>query len=193
MPGKKKITREAIVRTAVEILRAEGIEGVNTRKIAKRLGCSTQPIYSEFENMEQLKQQLKKEAEKCYVQKVAHYTSKSDKSAYMAYGLGFIKFARDEKQLFRHLFMCDRHGVGQTIEDINAPAIMQVLTDQYGFPKETALRFHHDMAIYSYGLAVMLNTNYMDMDEDSIKQRLRMEFVALSAAHGLAISGDLDE
>lgn len=186
MPGKKRITREAIVQTAVEILRAEGIEGVNTRKIAKRLGCSTQPIYSEFENIEQLKQQLKKEAEKCYVQKVAHYTSRSDKTVYMAYGLGFIKFARDEKQLFRHLFMCDRHGAGQSIEDINAPAIIQVLTSRYGFPKETALRFHHDMAIYSYGLAVMLNTNYLDMDEEQIKQRLKMEFIALYAAYGLS-------
>lgn len=190
MPAKKKITREAIIATAVDILRKEGLEGVNTRKIAKKLGCSTQPIYSEFENMEQLKQVLKKEAEQCYVQAVAHYMANSEYSVYMAFGLGFTKFAREEKQLFRHLFMCDRHGAGQAIEDINAPAIMQVLTEQYGFSKETAQRFHHDMAIYSYGLAVMLNTNYMDMDEEQIKQRLKMELIALYRAYVLPESAD---
>ena len=86
--------------------------------------------------------------------------------------------------------MCYRHVAGQAIEDINAPAIMQVLTEQYGFSKETAQRFHHDMAIYSYGLAVMLNTNYMDMDEEQIKQRLKMEFIALYRAYVLPESAD---
>lgn len=60
MPSQKRITRSAIIGTAVSILRKEGYDGVNARKIAKELGCSTQPIYSEFGNMNELKAELKK-------------------------------------------------------------------------------------------------------------------------------------
>ena len=185
MPSQKRITRSAIIGTAVSILRKEGYDGVNARKIAKELGCSTQPIYSEFGNMNELKAELKKEAEASYVEKVKIFKDNSKFSPYIAYGLGFLHFSKEEKQLFRYLYMCDRHGGGgQTIDDVNAPDIIRVLSDGYGIPKDTALRFHYDMAIYSYGLAVMLNTGYMDMNEEQIIERLQTEFNGLCGAYG---------
>ena len=109
MPAKKKITKEAIIETVVEILRTDGFERLNAR-IAQRLGCSTQPIYSEFAGMEELKAALKEEAEKCYIENVRHYTERSEYSPYMAFGLGFIRFAGEDKALFRYLYMTDSHG-----------------------------------------------------------------------------------
>ena len=185
MPAKKKITKEAIIETVVEILRTDGFERLNARRIAQRLGCSTQPIYSEFAGMEELKAALKEEAEKCYIENVRHYTERSEYSPYMAFGLGFIRFAGEDKALFRYLYMTDSHGEKQAIEDVNAPAIMQVLTGTYGYPADTARALHNDMAIYAYGLAVMLNTGYLDLSEESIKERLLLEFVALARAYGL--------
>ena len=105
MPSKKRITRAAIIKTAVEILRKDGFDGVNARKIAKKLQCSTQPIYSEFGNMNELKAELNREAENRYVEKVRQYMAKSCYNSYMAYGLGFLGFAKEEKQLFRYLYM----------------------------------------------------------------------------------------
>lgn len=185
MPAKKKITRSAIIQTAVSILRNEGLEHVNTRNIAHELNCSTQPIYSEFSNMDELKVELRKEAERYYVETVKQYTKNSKYTVYMSYGLGFIRFAKDEKKMFQYLYMCDRHGEKQTIEDINSPKIQQLLSDTYGFPEELALRLHHDMMIYTYGLAAMLNTNYMDMSEVQIMERLRAEYVALCSSYRL--------
>ena len=185
MPAKKKITKEAIIETAVEILRTEGFEKLGARRIANRLGCSTQPIYSEFAGMDELKAALKTVAEQCYIDNVARYTARSEYSPYMAFGLGFIRFAGEDKALFRYLYMTDSHGEKQAIEDVNAPAIMQVLTGEYGFPADTARALHNDMAIYAYGLAVMLNTGYLSLSEDRIKERLLLEFVALARAYGL--------
>ena len=185
MPTKKRITRSAIVETAVEILRSEGWEKINARRIAHQLQCSTQPIYSEFGSMEGLKEALKKEAEEVYLLTVSRYRNNPEHTAYMAFGLGFIRFAKEEKELFRYLYMRDRHGDGKIIEDVNGPDILHMLTESYGFPEEQARWLHHDMSIYSYGLAVMLNTNYLDMEEAEIKRRLRIEFVALSHAYGL--------
>lgn len=44
MPPKAKITKEMIVDAGVELVRESGIEHVNARAVAERLGCSTQPV-----------------------------------------------------------------------------------------------------------------------------------------------------
>lgn len=185
MPSHKRITRDAIIETSVSILRNEGYEGVNARRIAQELHCSTQPIYSEFGNMKELKAELKHKAEACYVDCVRRYTSKSEYAPYMAYGLGYLCFAREEKELFRYLYMRRRPGGGLTIEDVNRPQILEVMMDRYGIPEETAARLHFDMMIYAHGLAALINTGYMDINEEQIIERLQTEFMALCHAYGL--------
>ena len=184
MPAKKKVTRAAMLQAAVEILRKEGNDHLNARSVAQKLGCSTQPIYTEFGSMEALKAEMKREAERLYVQAVAHYTAQSKYPPYMAFGLGFIRFAKQEKEMFRYLYMRDRHGNGRAIDDINAPNIMQTLTQRYNMAADQAKQLHYDMMIYAYGLAVMVNANYLDIDEDEICRRLRLEFVALARVYG---------
>lgn len=184
MPSQKRITRAAIIDTAVKILRDEGYERVNARRIAGELLCSTQPIYSEFANMDELKADLKRAAERCYTEKVTRYLARSELTPYMAYGLGYLCFAKEEKELFRYLYMRDRNG-GKSIDDVHVPQIIEVMTGQYGIPEETARRFHNDMSIYAHGLAVLLSTGYMDMSEEQLIERLDMEFVALSGAYGV--------
>lgn len=63
MPAKKRIVREDIIDGAFEVLRSQGEAGLNTRNIASHLGCSTQPIYCEFENMEDLRVALSKKVD----------------------------------------------------------------------------------------------------------------------------------
>lgn len=45
MPAIKKISREAIINAAIDVLREGGAMAINARSIAKKLECSTQPIY----------------------------------------------------------------------------------------------------------------------------------------------------
>jgi len=55
MPPKVKITREEIIAAAVSIVRRSGAEAVNARDVARELNCSTQPVFSNFETMEELR------------------------------------------------------------------------------------------------------------------------------------------
>ncbi len=48
MPAIKKITKEIIFNAALEIFRTEGLPALTSRKIAQKIGCSTQPIYFEY-------------------------------------------------------------------------------------------------------------------------------------------------
>lgn len=44
----KKITRQKILEASIDVIKKYGYEKFSVRNIAKQLGCSTQPIYSEF-------------------------------------------------------------------------------------------------------------------------------------------------
>lgn len=55
MPPKPKITKDMILTTVLNITRETGFEAVNARSIAGKLQCSTRPIFTCYENMEELK------------------------------------------------------------------------------------------------------------------------------------------
>ncbi len=55
MPPKVKITKEMILNTVLDITREVGFEAVNARSIASKLQCSTRPIFTCYENMNELK------------------------------------------------------------------------------------------------------------------------------------------
>ena len=55
MPPKAKITKPMILDTVLALTRTLGFEAVNARSIADSLGCSTRPIFTCCENMEELK------------------------------------------------------------------------------------------------------------------------------------------
>ena len=107
MPAVRKASREQIIDAAVAVLRDDGFSAINARSVAKKLGCSTQPIYFSFKNMDELKAALTERAIELHTQRVrdslrAHEGSDS---RYSSYGMGFVKFAAEEKQLFRWLYL----------------------------------------------------------------------------------------
>ena len=58
MPAVRKVSKEQIIDAAVEVLHDDGFAAINARSVAKKLGCSTQPIYFSFKNMDELKAAL---------------------------------------------------------------------------------------------------------------------------------------
>ncbi len=146
---KQKIKREDILKAAVEIVRKEGLCGLNARRIARELNCSTQPVYSQFRNMEELMSVLRKEAEIEYRQRIDRYLAESGRSRYEAYGMGYVRFAREEKGLFRFLNTGERHGDHQTVDDPYLGDIIAEMKQLYGMDEKRARAFHSDMSIYS--------------------------------------------
>ena len=58
MARKKTITRDQILKAAYEVVATEGFTRFTARNIAAKMKCSTQPIYLEFKNMDDLKSAL---------------------------------------------------------------------------------------------------------------------------------------
>ena len=185
MPAAKKVTKEAIIDAAVEVLRDGGFSAINARSVAKKMGCSTQPIYVSFKNMEELKTALTQRAIELHTQRVRDSLKvhAGNDSRYSSYGMGFVKFAAEEKQLFRWLYL-EGKQLGPYQNDVLLPEVLAVIMDEFGYSEEIARRFHQDMIYFSYGLAILANTDHLHLTELELREAFRREFRALIAIYG---------
>lgn len=184
MPAPKKITKEIVLDAAMQVFRKQGYDAINARSIAKELNCSTQPIYVEFTNMEELKNAIIDEVILCHKNKVEAQLQKKDKEAYSSYGLGFVQFARDEKEFFRFLYLNADDG-GKVRDDIFLEQIIETIQREYGYSLEIARKFHSDMHNYTYGIAMLANTGYQKYSDEEIGELLHREFMALTSIYGI--------
>ena len=185
MPAVRKASREQIIDAAVAVLRDDGFSAINARSVAKKLGCSTQPIYFSFKNMDELKAALTERAIELHTQRVrdslrAHEGSDS---RYSSYGMGFVKFAAEEKQLFRWLYL-EGKQLGPYQNDVLLPEVIAVIVEEFGYTENIARRFHQDMIYFSYGLAILANTDHLRLTEPELREAFRREFRALTAIYG---------
>lgn len=116
------------------------------------------------------------------VVKKAKITEPND-SRYSSYGMGFVKFAAEEKQLFRWLYLEGRQS-GPYSADVLYSEIIGVVVDEFGYSEEVARRFHRDMLYFTYGLAILANTDHLNLTEYELREAFRREFRALTAIYG---------
>ena len=185
MPAAKKVSRDAIIDAAVDVLRDGGFSAINARSVAKKLGCSTQPIYFSFRSMDELKSALTARAIELHTKRVrdALRAHEGNDSRYSSYGMGFVKFAAEEKQLFRWLYL-EGNQPGHYQNDVLLPEVITVIMDEFGYSEAAARRFHQDMIYFTYGLAILANTDHLYLTETELWEAFRREFRALIAIYG---------
>lgn len=185
VPAARKVSKDEIIDAAVEVLRDDGFSAVNARSVARKLGCSTQPIYFSFQSMDELKAALSERAIRMHTRRVrdslrAH---EGNDSRYSSYGMGFVRFAAEEKQLFRWLYL-EGHQLGPYQNDVLLPEIIAVIVEEFGYSEEVARRFHQDMTYFTYGLAILASTDHLHLTEPELREAFRREFRALLAIYG---------
>ena len=185
MPAVRKVSKEQIINAAVDVLRDDGFSAINARSVAKKLGCSTQPIYFSFRNMEELKAALTERAIQMHTQRVRDSLRihEGNDSRYSSYGMGFVKFAAEEKQLFRWLYL-EGEQLGPYQNDVLTSEVISVITEEFGYEEDVARRLHQDMVYFTYGLAILANTDHLHLTEAELREAFRREFRALIAIYG---------
>ena len=186
MPPKSRLSKPAILAAAVELVRESGPDALNARALAQRLGCSTQPIFSNYASMEALRAGVIAAALERYHQYLAQSIASGKYPPYKASGMAYIRFALEEKELFKLLFMRDRSGetIGEDLEEVGP--IIALIREKTGMSFERARLFHLEMWLYVHGIAAMLATNYLPWTMEDISgfltdafEGLRMRFEAL--------------
>ncbi len=102
------ITKEMLSDSAFELLREEGIEEVTARKLAARQGCSTQPIFHVYTGMDDIIREMFGRSVLFFQKYHALYVRTHPtipKVPFVALGLSYIRFAAEEPNLFRFLFL----------------------------------------------------------------------------------------
>ena len=108
MGRKTKITREMILKAAYELLDEAGINAVQIKSIASKLGCSTQPVSWQFGSMTELKKELYRySAEMLYGSLEEEMKGKSAIDAFYLSGVRYISNACDHPNVFRFVNVDD--------------------------------------------------------------------------------------
>lgn len=178
MPAKKIITKEDLLNAALDIVRESGIEALNMRSLAKRCNCSTQPIYLSFNGIEDLKAQINKEAIKLFQKYMDDEVASGRYPKYKAVGMGYIRFAKEEKELFKYVMMhkgTPTDGMERIFDDT-----VFMLMKNYGLYQDEASKLHMHMWIFVHGIASIFATEYIDIDWDTVSQMVTDAYMGIT-------------
>lgn len=170
MPAKKQITKEMILDTALALLKEDGIEAVNVKRLAGALHCSTQPIYLSFASMEQLREELIPSAIRAFEDGMR---SNSPDHKVRLYGTEYIMFAKNEPKLFGFLFM--RANAFTEIRPLLLPIIessVMDLMEKYRIDHTKADYLHDQLWMHAHGIASMIATDFCDWNMDKADRML---------------------
>lgn len=164
MPPRKRIFREDILKAAVSVVQEQGVLALSVRNIAGKLNCSTQPIYSEFESMETLRDELMAYIRENYL--------REDADSYKQVALSFLHFAQREKNLFQLVYLRQRAPGETFFEDPNQEQTIHKLETNLELSQEQASEMHRRMQYYCYSMAVMMATGYLNFTEEELSEEL---------------------
>jgi len=182
MPPKVKITKEDIVKTAVALVRAQGEQAINARAIAATLQCSTQPIFSNFATMAELQEAVKVAAYEHYLCFLQREAESGRYPPYKSFGMGYIRFAEEEKELFKLLFMCDRKGEAlASTPDFDAS--VEMIMQANGITRDRAERMHLEMWTCVHGIATMIATSFLTLERELISDMLTDVYQGIRIRH----------
>jgi AcrR family transcriptional regulator len=193
VPPKSKFNREDIVQIAFDAVRKHGWAGLSARYIANELNSSTMPIYSYFESMRDLEEEV---VRKAYELILGYAKKRYTGDLWLDGGIGYVLFARKEKQLFRAL-MDEKYVALRGKYSAKAFEMAGHMLADYpafqGLSKEQILDIRRKRMIFAYGLASYVNiySAGTDASEKSIAELLReMDEMLIGSARNFPSSGD---
>ena len=164
MAPRQRIFQDDILQAAVQLVRAQGPQALSVRGLAREMNCSTQPIYSVFTSMEELRDKLTEYVRDTYL--------RGEAGSYKQVALSFLRFAQTENNLFRLVYLRQRDARETLFEDPNEAQTIRKLSVNLELPLERAAEMHRRMQYYCYSMAVMMATGYLHFTEEEISREL---------------------
>jgi AcrR family transcriptional regulator len=181
MPPPQKFSKEEIIAASLNLVRREGIEGVTARALGAELKTSSQPIFTTFKNMEEVREEMIKAARTLYNSYME--IGFAEKLAFKGAGMQYLRFAKEEPRLFELLFMT----TGKTdapLSDIlstiyDNEVILATIRKQTGISRKDAYRIYQALWIFVHGIACLFVTGVSRMTEDEVSILLNDVFIGM--------------
>ena len=182
MPPRAKFSKEEIINAGLEILRNKDLASVTAREIGKKLHSSARPIFTTFNNMNEVLEGIEAKARELYSEYVKEGLNQD--LAFKGVGQAYITFAMKEPKLFQLLFMKKQdqdNGINKILPEIenNYQAIVDSITGNYPVSKEDAVMLYRHLWIYSHGIATLCATSMCKFTSEEIGSMLTEVFKSL--------------
>jgi len=176
MAPRKKFTKEDIISAAFNIAKDEGLDAITIRKVAEQLGSSIAPIYVNFNDVEEL------------IQEVIQHTftivknlilEQNTNHPFRDIGIASIKFAKQYSILYRDLIMKDNPYMQHDEEKLQF-IIEQMKKDPIldGFSNHELRQIILKMDIFQTGLAVSVANGLLPDDFTEEKMIAMLDDIA---------------
>lgn len=175
MPPRAKFSREEIVQSAFALVKEEGMQALTARALGTRLDSSARPIFTVFQNMEEVQQAVLEAAKKLYRDYVRKGLEESP--AFKGVGRQYILFSLQEPKLFQLLFMTEQTQIPDLshvlpLIDESYEQILFSIQNDYGMEREEAERLYRHLWIYTHGIAVLCATNMCRFTGEEISRMM---------------------
>lgn len=177
MPSSPKIQKEAILKTAFDLLLREGYASINIKTVAAELGCSTQPISRQFGSMEGFRKEL---LVYCLTQLKSFFSVKGEKVSEIVTGIakGYINLAFDFPNLYKYLYMMKHEeekmsALLNLLRSENYERILFMLKSEYGMEEKEAKEYLNNLNYYVHGVASYVAIGYVDASKKEIMKRVQ--------------------
>ncbi len=164
---------------ALALAADRGISALTARELGAALGCSTRPIFTAFQNMEELLLAVRSAA----VERFSAY-AEAFTPVFKQVGLQMILFAYEQPKLYRLLFMSEKPE-SQTFDDVYrnlgeiAPLCVEVIQQDYNLCYDDAMLLFKQTWIYTYGVGALIATGMCSFQMEEIQDMLSRAFVGM--------------
>lgn len=168
MAPKNKFTRAEMTAAALDVIRAGGREALTAKSLAEKLKISTQPVFTCYGTMESLHDAVYAAAEDVY----NTYADAGLRESIPFFGMGmsYIRFAREEPELYRLLFLTPaREGKGAwDAMRASRVRVLPALQEIYRMTAPEAERYFRDLWLVVHSLATLIVTGACSYTEEEI-------------------------
>lgn len=180
---KQRITGDMILDVSFRIARERGYEQVILKNIASEIGCSVQPIYSYFSNMESLKEAIFNKAMRFYNEFI--YSRVENECVLESMAKANVAFAKYETNIFKLLFLQKLNGL-HSFNDIyewmgDKQATLQ-LSEKLSLPEEKIKEVYIMLIVFTHGVATMIATGGADITDEESAAMLEKAYKAFIEA-----------
>lgn len=184
MPPKPKFTRNEIVEVALKIVSENGLEGLTARELGAKLGSSARPIFTVFENMEELQNEVRAYAMTRFENMKVE--NACDMPIFKQVGMKMVLFGINEPKLYQLLFMRENRNV-MSFDDLfemlgdTATRCIETIEKDYALNTTQAKTLFEHMWIHTFGIGTLCATGVCDFSIDKISEMLTQDFTAMMA------------
>ncbi|MCQ2069682.1 MAG: TetR/AcrR family transcriptional regulator [archaeon] len=176
MPPETRYTREDVVSAALKIASEKGMDSITAREVARTMGCSTRPIFSYFDTMDLLKEEVIgriKALRREYIDR-----GLSSEVPFKGYGRAIVRFSMDHPVLFRQFFLYD--GVDGDVrsvfdEDGDRDRVVGAILRTFKVDEAQAEELFRRLSVIFYGVQTMCAMGMLKMDDGELERLLSDE------------------